>query len=135
MHTVYMGPGDSVHINKAKWDVKVEHFLTLTFQSHTELSKCRIYYEITGKINPGTKMRFTQEWLVDPVPSGSFLLPVDPSPWNTDSSCSQGSLGMDCDFNSRFHWIKLNHHQDRPSLGHVFIVFYNSVGQFLSSLI
>lgn len=92
-------------------------------------------YEIIGKINPGTIMRFTQEWLVDLVPSGSFLLPQVPSLWNTDSSCSQGSLGMGCDFNSQFHWIKLNHHQDSPSLGYVFTVFYNSVGQFLSALI
>lgn len=44
-----MSPGDSVHINEAKWDVRVEYFLTLTFQSCTELSKSRMAMRLLAK--------------------------------------------------------------------------------------
>lgn len=48
-HTVYMSPGGSVQTNDTKWDVKVECFLILIFQSHKKISKSRMAVRLLAK--------------------------------------------------------------------------------------
>lgn len=50
-----MNPGDNFQTNKAKWNVKVEYFLTLTFQSHKKLSKSRMAVRLLAKENQEQK--------------------------------------------------------------------------------